>query len=279
MEATFLRIISLAGFVFALAFTLNACGNDSGCDDCSSGGDDNSGGGVACNISNISKLDCMEILAFSSDKKKEMEDLCHNLGGTVAEKCSTENVCSTALGEFEEGILYKEFLYENSPYCRKQNGIAFNHVDAAYCLEISGIFSDAELAAMAAAYRAEAIESGIAIDVKDKCPEENVKCSEEYSDDRYGRYFYYKGSPYCARQNIFAYNFIDYGYCLEISGIFSDNYKKELEREYERHVGIALDECPKENVKCTEEYEEYEHEGYYLQRKDFNYEGSGFCGD
>ncbi|MDR0516819.1 MAG: hypothetical protein LBH25_07205, partial [Fibromonadaceae bacterium] len=90
----------------------------------------------------ISKFDCMEIVAFSSDKKEDMEDLCHSLGGTIAEKCSTENVCSTALGEIEEGILYKEFRYESSPYCAKQNVFAYNFIDYGYCLEISGIFSD-----------------------------------------------------------------------------------------------------------------------------------------
>jgi hypothetical protein len=93
------------------------------------------------------------------------------------------------------------------------------------------------------------------------------------------KYFYYESSGYCAKQNIFALNLIDYGYCLEISGMFNDIYKVELEREYERHVHIVVDECPKEGVICTEEYEKYEHEGYYLQRKDFNYEDSGFCGD
>ncbi|MDR0516709.1 MAG: hypothetical protein LBH25_06640, partial [Fibromonadaceae bacterium] len=231
MKATFFRIISLAGLTLALAFALNACGSDSGCTNCSSVDSDNFGGGVACNMSNISKFDCMEIVAFSSDKKEDMEGLCHSLGGTVAEKCSTENVCSTALGEIEEGMLYKEFRYESSPYCAKQNSIAFNY--AGYCNEHSGIFSDAELSAMEAAYRADAAKAGVAIDVKNKCSKENVECSkEEYDDGWYDKRFYYKGSPYCAKQNVFAYNFIDYGYCLEISGIFSDNYKKELGSEY-----------------------------------------------
>ncbi|MDR3000920.1 MAG: hypothetical protein LBU89_06610 [Fibromonadaceae bacterium] len=356
MKANFFRIISLTGFALALAFILNACGSgsDSYCDDCSLGGDDNFGSGVACNIP---KSGCMEILAFSSDKKKEMEDLCFSLGGTAIDECSKKNVCSTELGETEGGMLYKEFLYDNSPYCRKQNSIAFNYVDIGYCNEYSGVFSDAERTAMAAVHRAEAAEAGVAINVIDECPKENIECSynsrygegwngehfyyngspycvkqnifafnyvdagycmeisgmfsdnqkieleseyeehagivvdecpkenvecsegSEYYDGWYDKYFYYENSGYCVKQNVFAFNFIDYGYCLEISGIFNDRYKIELELEYERHAGIVLDECPKENVKCTDSYDEYEHEGYYLQRKDFNYEGSGYCGD
>jgi hypothetical protein len=187
------------------------------------------------------------------------------LGGAVVEKCSAENVCGTELGEIEEGMLYKEFLYENSPHCRKQSSIAFN------CLEISGLFSDNQKRELESEYEAHA---GVVVN---ECPKENVKCAEDgsgYGYGRHGKRFYYESSGHCAKQNTFALNYADSGYCLELSGVFSDKEKREVEVEYKEHAGMFLDECPKEGVACAEDVTEQDDD---LHGRLFYYESSGYC--